>query len=169
MVFCIERIIMVKGKKGNDGSDDSYGRVDRTKNRSDAYQFVLLEQPCSPEMMTEVADAKGMGAMLNPFGYNEEILDLQDQLKAAFWRLVDMGLTKRQAEVVRLYSQGKTQTEIAKLLSVNQSSITKSLNGNTSYEQHDKRSYGGSIKKLRKLAMKDDEILEIIDKISDLS
>jgi len=160
---------MAKNKNNGD-NDDTYGRVDRTKNRSDSYQHVLLEQPCSPEMMTEVADSKGISAQLNPFGYNEEILELQDQLKAAFWRLVDTGLTKRQAEVVKLYSQGRTQTEIAKLLSVNQSSITKSLNGNVSYEDKThKKSYGGSLKKLKKLAQKDVEILDIIDQIAELS
>src|SRR3989304_7038134 len=110
-------------------------------NRSDKYQFVLLECPCSPEMLTEVAEADGIGAQLNPWGYNEELLDLKDQLKKSFWRIVDTQLTSRQKEVIHLYAQGLTQTEIAKKLKVNQSSITKSINGNCDYKSG-KRIYG---------------------------
>lgn len=141
--------------------------VDRTKNRSDNYQYIIVELSTSPEMLTEVADADGIGAQLNPFGYNEELLDLRDQLKDAFWRIVRTQLTKRQCEVIELYSQGYTQTEIAKQLSVNQSSITKSLNGNCDY-RNGKRVYGGAKKKLHKLADKDPEIQRILSRIAEL-
>lgn len=94
--------------------------VDRTKNRSDSYQWVLIESACSPEMLAEFADSESISSKLNPFGYNEEFFDLQDRLKAAFWRIVNTQLTKRQREVIVLYTQGFTQIEIAKKLNVNQ-------------------------------------------------
>jgi len=141
--------------------------TDRSKNRSDHYQWLLVESPCSPEMLTEVSDADGIGAQLNPYGYNEELLNLKDKLRDAFWRIVDTQLTSRQKEVIHLYSEGKTQTEIAKHLGVNQSSVTKSINGNTDYKSG-RKVYGGARKKLKKIADKDVEIQEILAKISDI-
>jgi DNA-binding CsgD family transcriptional regulator len=141
--------------------------ADRSKNRSDRYQWVLVECPCSPEMLTEVSDSDGIGAQLNPWGYNEELFELKDKLKAAFWRIVDTQLTSRQKEVIHLYAEGFTQTEIAKKLNVNQSSITKSINGNCDY-RNGRKVYGGARKKLRKIAEKDDEIKDILERISDI-
>ncbi len=141
--------------------------VDRKKNRSDHYQWVLLESPCSPEMITEVADS-GSFSQLNPFSYNEELLELQDKLKAAFWRIIENNLTERQKEVIKLYAQGKTQTEIAKMLNVNQSSITKSINGNCDY-RNGRKIYGGALKKIKKIADKDPEVLDILKNIAELS
>ena len=117
--------------------------------------------------MTEVCDSDGIGAQLNPWGYNEELFELKDKLKAAFWRIVDTQLTSRQKEVIHLYAEGLTQTEIAKKLNVNQSSITKSINGNCDY-RNGRKVYGGARKKLRKIADKDEEIKEILDRIADL-
>ncbi len=141
--------------------------VDRRKNRSDSYQWILVECPCSPEMLTEVADSEGIGAQLNPWGYNEELLELKDRLKVAFWRIVDTQLTDRQKEVIHLYAEGFTQTEIAKKLNVNQSSITKSINGNCDY-RNGRKVYGGARKKLKKIAEKDEEIQEILARMADI-
>jgi len=141
--------------------------ADRSKNRSDRYQWVLVECPCSPEMLTEVSDSDGIGAQLNPWGYNEELFELKDKLKAAFWRIVDTQLTSRQKEVIHLYAEGFTQTEIAKKLNVNQSSITKSINGNCDY-RNGRKVYGGARKKLRKIAEKDEEIKEILERIAEI-
>jgi len=141
--------------------------ADRSKNRSDKYQWVLVESTCSPEMLTEVADSEGIYAQLNPWGYNEELLDLKDQLKVAFWRIVDTQLTIRQQEVLHLYAENYTQTEIAKKLNVNQSSITKSINGNCDY-RNGRRVYGGSKKKLQKLIESDEEIQQIFLRIGEI-
>jgi len=141
--------------------------TDRSKNRSDKYQWVLVESPCSPEMLTEVADSEGISAQLNPWGYNEELLNLKDQLKAAFWRIVNTQLTPRQRDVLQLYSKGRTQTEIAKKLGVNQSSITKSINGNCDY-RNGKKIYGGSKKRIQRLAEQDPEIQAIFRRIQEI-
>jgi DNA-binding CsgD family transcriptional regulator len=141
--------------------------VDRSKNRSSGYQHVLVESPTSPEMLAEVADTDGIMALMSNGAYNEELLELKEQLRKAFWRLVDTKLTDRQKEVVHLYAQGLTQTEIAKKLQVNQSSITKSMNGNCDY-RNGRRTYGGVKKKIKRLAEQDEEVQSIILRIREI-
>ncbi len=137
------------------------------KNRSDAYQHLILEICTAPDTLVDYSDAKGMAGMMNQAQYNEERLDLKDQLTAAFWHLVDTELTKRQREVLHMTAEGKTQTDIAKKLGVNQSSITKSIHGNCDYKKG-RRVYGGATKKLTKLIQKDETIQEIFRKISEI-
>jgi len=104
---------------------------------------------------------------LNPFQYNEELLDLEDELKIEFWRIVNTLLTTRQKEVIKLAASGLTQTEIAKKLNVNQSSITKSLNGNVDYKG-EKKVYGGSKRKILKIIENDEKIKDILKRMSEL-
>lgn len=143
--------------------------VDRTKNRSDLYQNLFVECSCAPEMLSEFANSESIYAKLNPFGYNEEYFELKEKLRLAFWRIVETQLTKRQRDVLILSASGMTQTEIAKKLSVNQSSITKSINGNCDYRNKgSKRVYGGSRKKLKRIAEKDPEIQAILRRLEEL-
>ena len=57
--------------------------------------------------------------------------------------------------------------EIAKKLKVNQSSITKSLNGNVDYK-NGKKIYGGSKKKILKIIESDEKIKQILDKMQEI-
>ncbi len=141
--------------------------MEKRSNRSDRYQWVLLETVCSNDMMEAFCNDDSISSRLNPFNYNEDLLDLEDQLKVEFWRVVDTLLTSRQREVIRLYADGYTQMEIAKMLNVNQSSITKSLNGNVDYK-NGKKVYGGARKKIKKIIENDEKIKEILKKMSDL-
>jgi len=141
--------------------------MERRKNRSDSYQYLLLETACSNDMMEAFPNEDSISARLNPFQYDENLMDLEDQLKIEFWRVVDTLLTDRQREVIRLYADGYTQMEIAKMLNVNQSSITKSLNGNVDYK-NGKRVYGGARKKIRKIIESDEKIKEILQKIAEV-
>jgi DNA-binding CsgD family transcriptional regulator len=104
---------------------------------------------------------------LNPFEYNEDLMELEDQLKKEFWRVVDTLLTSRQREVIRLYADGYTQMEIAKMLDVNQSSITKSLNGNVDYK-NGKKVYGGARKKIRKIIESDEKIKSLLKQMNEI-
>ncbi len=141
--------------------------MEKRKNRSDSYQYLLLETACSNEMMESFSNDESISSRLNPFQYNEELLDLEDQLKVEFWRVVNTLLTDRQKEVIKLYADGYTQMEIAKMLGVNQSSITKSLNGNVDYK-NGKKVYGGAKKKIHKIIQSDEKIIEILKKMSEL-
>jgi RNA polymerase sigma factor (sigma-70 family) len=140
--------------------------MSKRQNRSDRYQWVLLETVCSNEMLESFCNEDSIAARLNPFEYNEDLLNLEEQLKKEFWRVVDTLLTPRQREVIRLYADGYTQMEIAKMLNVNQSSITKSLNGNVDYK-NGKKIYGGARKKIRKIIENDTRIKEILQQMQD--
>jgi predicted DNA-binding protein YlxM (UPF0122 family) len=141
-------------------------RIDRTKNRSDTYQPMFAELPHSNEMMAEFSERQGLVENYS-LEDRERLLDLRNALKGEMWRLIDTELTARQRQVIRLYAQGYTQIEIAKQLNVNQSSITKSINGNCDY-RNGKKIYGGARKKLRRLADKDSEIRDIIQQIAEI-
>lgn len=141
--------------------------MERRKNRSDAYQWILLETVCSHEMLESFGNEDSISARLNPYAYDENLMELEEKLKKEFWRVVDTLLTPRQREVIRLYADGYTQMEIAKMLNVNQSSITKSLNGNVDYK-NGKKIYGGARKKIRKIIENDEKIKEILAQMKDL-
>jgi predicted transcriptional regulator len=69
--------------------------------------------------------------------------------------------------VIRLYADGYTQMEIAKMLDVNQSSITKSLNGNVDYK-NGKKVYGGARKKIRKIIESDEKIKSLLKQMNEI-
>jgi predicted transcriptional regulator len=117
-------------------------------------------------MMSEFSEHQGLTVRRDPF-IHERILDLKEALKVEFWRLVRTKLTARQREVIELYADGKTQIEIAKLLNVNQSSITKSINGNCDY-RNGRKVYGGAKKKIQRLAERDPRIQDIFKKLAEL-
>ena len=137
------------------------------KNRSDSYQHLLLERVCSHDMLEAFSNDDSIYKKLNPFAYNEEIEELKDKLKEEVWRLIFANLTSRQAEILELYAKGWTQSEIAKKLGINQSSITKAINGNVDYK-NGKKIYGGSKKKIMKLIETDVKIQEIFNRIKEI-
>jgi DNA-binding CsgD family transcriptional regulator len=140
--------------------------MDRKKNRSDRYQPLFAELPYSNDMMADFSERYGLYDNYKPED-RERLMDLREDLKKEFWRLVDTELTERQREVLHLYAQGFTQIEIAKKLKVNQSSITKSINGNCDYRKQ-KVVYGGTKKKIRKLSETDPKIQEIMREIAEI-
>lgn len=141
--------------------------MSKRPNRSDKYQHTLLELAVGCQMLENFSNDDSISYRLNPFQYNEDLLDLEDELKIEFWRIVDTLLTKRQKEVIQLSALGLTQTEIAKKLNVNQSSITKSIHGNTDYKGK-KKVYGGSKRKILKIIENDDKIRSILKRMQEL-
>jgi DNA-binding CsgD family transcriptional regulator len=138
----------------------------RKTNRSNGYQHLFAEQPYSNEMMAEFSEAQGLVENYAPED-REQLLVLREQLRGEFWRLAKENLTDRQFQVIELLAKGYTQIEIAKQLKVNQSSITKSVNGNCDY-RNGRKIYGGAKKKLRRLADKDPKIQDIIIQIAEI-
>jgi DNA-binding CsgD family transcriptional regulator len=138
----------------------------RKTNRSNGYQHLFAEQPYSNEMMAEFSEAQGLVENYNPED-REQLLVLREQLRGEFWRLAKENLTGRQFQVIELLAKGYTQIEIAKQLNVNQSSITKSVNGNCDY-RNGRKIYGGAKKKLRRLADRDPKIQDIIIQIAEI-
>jgi predicted DNA-binding protein YlxM (UPF0122 family) len=137
---------------------------------SNRYQYVLVEVPVDVDVLKQCDNSQGLYAALNPFAYSEAVLELQDRLKERLWELVAEVCTEHQQEVLRMLADGYTQHEVAKALRVNQSSITKCLNGNHDYRYTTKgkfRRYGGIIPKLRKAISRDPECQELIAAIAE--
>ena len=122
---------------------------------------------CGEEVWNHFTNKDAIDYALNPWIYDERLYLLEDQLREEFWKLAEEVCTERQWVCLTLYSQGYTQMEIAKKLDVNQSSITKSLNGNVDYK-NGKKVYGGLIKKLRKAITKSEKIQEILSQMQEL-
>jgi DNA-binding CsgD family transcriptional regulator len=146
-------------------------RGERRVPRSQHYQHLICETSCTNEMLESFPNEESISERLaGGFIYDESVLELEDRLKDEFWRIVDSQLTERQREVLHLLKQGKTQMEVAKELGVNQSSVTKSLHGNVSYDlgKDNKKTYGGSRKRLNKIFEEDEVIQEILHLIHEL-
>lgn len=95
------------------------------------------------------------------------MFNLKDQLREEFWIMAKEHCTERQWQVLTMYCEGMTQMEIAKALDVNQSSVTKSLNGNTDYKNGSK-TYGGLIKKLKKVVETHEKIQCILKQMQEI-
>jgi hypothetical protein len=146
-------------------------------NRSQKYQYLLLESAFSHDQLSSFSNESGLSNRLNPWEYNDELIDLQEKLKERLWEIVEEELTDRQKEVLKLTAKGLKQQEIAAKLFINQSSIAKSLAGNVDYgvkegddtkasnKKQKKNAYGGSIRKLQKLVLEDITCKSIIERM----
>jgi len=142
--------------------------ISNRPNRSDKYQWAINEV-LVPDMFMEAFDnSRSISNLLNPFEYSEEYLKCKDDLKAEFWKLAAKVCTERQFEIMKMVSSGMTQTEIADKLGVNQSSVTKSLNGNVDYTHGTNKVYGGLVKKMKKHVENHQRIQEILERMESL-
>lgn len=141
--------------------------MNERRPRSQIYQSLFAERLVASEFLESFSNDEGIYKRLAPFDYNDQIADLEEQLRKEFWRIVEE-LTPRQRQVLRLYADGYTQMEIAKVLGINQSSCVKSMRGNCQYSNEGKISYGGSFRKLKKVIETDERIIDILQKIAAL-
>jgi transcriptional regulator len=134
-------------------------------NRSDKYQWVLLETVVSGEFLSSFSNNDGLYKS-HPISEEdrEELLYLDGLLKDELLIAIQKSLTEMQYKVLIMYADGMTQNEIAKSMGVNQSSITKSLNGNVDYAKG-KKVYGGIKKKMSKLILLNQTIKPIMKQI----
>lgn len=137
------------------------------KNKSDSYQWKIVEIPIDPMILNDFQLGEGLGAQLNLASYSERFYELRQELMNEVLRIIGTSLTARQAEVVTLRLQGKTQIQIAEQLSIHQTTVHKLLMGNIDYANGRKR-YGGAIKKLTKICFKDEKILKILAEMEEL-
>ncbi len=141
---------------------------ERKPCRSDKYQWAILEVSCTDEFMQSFTNNDSIAHQLNPYGYDERIDDLVDELKKLFWEVADGVMTPRQKTILHMRADGYTQMEIADILGVNQSSVTKSINGNTDYKDGRQKIYGGAVKKLKKVMDNHPRIQAILTELSEL-
>lgn len=141
--------------------------MSRKKNKSDSYQHKIVEITVDPVILNDFPLDTGLGAQVNLATYSEEFYDLRQQLIDEVMRIIDANLTSRQAEVVMLRLEGKTQIQIAEQLGIHQTTVHKLLMGNIDYANGRKR-YGGAIKKLKKMCSRDVKIVDILQKMENL-
>lgn len=139
----------------------------KKRNKSDSYQYKIVEISVDPNVMNEFALIESLGSQLNLSKYSERFDELREKLLEKVTQLIETKLTQRQSEVILLRLQGKTQIQIADELGIHQTTVHKLLSGNIDYANGKKR-YGGAIKKLQKLCNKDKEIQEILDEMEEL-
>ena len=141
--------------------------MSRRRNKSDSYQYKIVEISVDPVVLGEFPFVESLGFQLNLAKYSEKFEDLRSQLLQEVLRIVSESLTKRQAEVVTLRLEGKTQIQIAEQLGIHQTTVHKLLMGNIDYANGKKR-YGGAIKKLKKICAKDEIVQEILIEMDSL-
>lgn len=136
--------------------------------RSASYQHTIRELPWASEsfdalMSTDTSSDLDIAVI-------ERIEDLKIELLELVKLEVDLHLTAWQANVIRMYYfEHKTQLEIAHLLGVNQSCITKSITGSHIYKtKKAPHKIGGAIRKLKKICYKNEKILNILNEITEL-
>jgi len=135
------------------------------KNKSDSYQYRIVEIAIDPFVMSDFASEDGFGAQANLSKHSDEMADLRQQLAKEVKRLIKTCLTTRQAQVMVLRLQGRTQMEIGQRLGISQPTVHNTINGSISYENEEAR-YGGAIKKLRKACFGDERVLEILKQMT---
>lgn len=141
----------------------------RRSPRSQRYQDRFAECSVPIDLLDSFSSQDNLYKKLSPFAYNEAILDLEEQLRQEFWRLIKENLTDKQQKLVKLIAEGLTQQEVAKVLGINQSSASKNLTGSKEYMQDGTtKTYGGIKKKLKEAVEKDEKVLSILQQIADL-
>jgi len=145
----------------------------KNNTRANAYQHIYHELTFDPEH--HVFDCPSDLAFFDHGKEKDQLLDLQDQLKTEYQRLIKDHLTARQQQILQLSFEGYSQLEIAKMVlnkdggQANQSSITKCLYGNIDYSRKGVKSrYGGVAKKLKRAADNDPVIQRLRAEIQEL-
>jgi len=156
--------MLMSNQYGNDKSEGV--PMARKRNKSDSYQYRIVEIAIDPGMLSDFAAEDGFGAQLQDSGYSEKIRELRVELMQEVRRLINTILTGRQMQVVNLRLEGKTQVEIAEMLGIHQTTVHKTLSGNIDYKNGEAR-YGGAIKKLKKMCSKDERVIAILQQIEE--
>lgn len=144
------------------------------KSRSQSYQYILNERLYGSEVWNSLDQMQSLRAYqerIDTLRYQmETLINLDGDLWKEMWNLIDTQCSLRQKQVAHLLYEGKTQMEIAAKLGVNQSSICKTISGNSDYRvDKEARRYGGLAKKLSKLIPFSGEAHRIMSQMYGLS
>lgn len=132
--------------------------------RSDTYQHLFREVLFTPEQWGVVSNTPAMADQTTI----HELLDLDEDLRLRMWQHIDLHLTANQRAILQLVYLDYTQWEIADKLGINQSSVHKTLHGNSDYSGPTMKRYGGIGKKLTKIILHDPDIRAIMQKIEEI-
>ena len=131
-------------------------------SRSSGIQWRYREISIDPTLVNNFAIED---QLYDTVRHSEAILDLVEELNEKIKEIIDTKLTPRQKQVMNMIYFGQmTQTEVAKELGLCQPTIHKLIAGNIDYF-HNKKRYGGAIKKIQKLCDKSPDIIRILAEI----
>ena len=138
-------------------------------SRSDKYQYLIREISWDDTALTWFSNQDGIYGQLSPYQYNENVLSLRDQLTQRVYRLAKSVCTDRQFAILRMMADGYTQVEMAELLGLGQSTITKTIHGSQFYDSDGNKiaRYGGLMKKVKKAVAEDPEIQTLLKNIAE--
>lgn len=142
--------------------------------RSHHYQYIFHELMVEQPFLNSFDNSKSIQGYLNPFEYNEDVLELQEDLIRILLALAEIHLTERQYKIFHMYFiQGLNQLDIADETGLNQSSIHKTINGDLYGPKKFGKvggmtKYGGIIPKLKKLISNNKRVQEIVLEINNL-
>lgn len=134
--------------------------------RSDKYQYKILERTVAIDFMYSFTIEDGL-YQHNDAIVEEQLYTLRDEMKIRMYELMEIHLTDRKRSLINMWVDGYTQIEMAKILGINQSSVTKSIHGNIDYS-NGKKNYGGTIKKIKSIIKNDPKMIEIFKQIDEL-
>ena len=125
----------------------------------------FVEISIDPVLLNNFSNEDGISAYFNSYSTTEEFQELKNDLVKEVMNIIENHLTMKQREVmIMTYLEGKTQNEISIELGRHQTAIHKTLKGNIDYGNNGKR-YGGALKKIKKLCIKNERIQEILKKM----
>jgi RNA polymerase sigma factor (sigma-70 family) len=153
--------------EGDDGQELPGALTMVRRNKSDSYQYRIIEIAIDPFVLSDFPSEDGLGAQANSSGYSDELAELRRQLIQEVRRLIKTLLTPRQRQVINLRLQGKTQVEIGRKLGISQPTVHNTISGVIDYKNGGAR-YGGLIKKLQKICLKDGRVLAILKRIEEV-
>jgi hypothetical protein len=99
---------------------------------SQKYQFLFTETITDfyrPEICNIVSNEESLYYRLDPYTYNEDILDLIEQRNIRLWEVAKKTLSVHKFLILKLYCDGYTQKEVAKMVDRSQGAIKHQLGG----------------------------------------
>ena len=137
----------------------------KKRNKSKKYQYKIVEVSFDQVNLNNFPNERGIGNILQEQEIGEKIQELRQALLKVIYEIVfGESLTEHQRTVLLLRLEGKTQNDIAEHLGITQSAVHKALHGNIDYKNNKKR-HGGVYKKIKKICMKDERVVEILNLI----
>lgn len=147
----------------------------KKKNKSDSYQYKIVEITVDSNTIGDFPLVEGLGSQMNLSKFSEEFNTLKKELMTELLKIIQNNLTERQCEITLKTLEGKTQMQIAREMGVHQTTVHKGLKGNLDYQNFTKENgvkrykrYGGAIKKLQKICEKNSKIQEILKRMDEI-
>lgn len=136
----------------------------KKKNKSDSYQYKIVEIGMDPSNLEFAADQMSINDHFIRQAPNDEIVIAQKEMIRLIMEAIANHFTEHQKLVIKMTLEGKTQQTIADFIGIHQNAISKCLYGNYDYKRD--RFYGGCVRKLQKHLLDNDDIQLLMRRIA---